>query len=194
MDLSKRTIPLLLGLTLVLASCANAPSGEAGGGGAASVPGASGGGGFPGASGEPADPIHGIRCASPSAVDLTDPDAPVSTCVDAPGGPIPDPMPQHVEPRPGMAGVAARPWETVDASADTLILTISFVSGVEPCAVLDHVVAKQTAKAVTITLYEGHDPDAGTNVACPEIGVYKSVDVQLDSPLGDRDVRDGAKA
>jgi hypothetical protein len=46
------------------------------------------------------------------------------------------------------------------------------------------------AKAVTVTLYEGHDPDAG-GVACIDIGVSKKVTVDLTEPLGDRSVADG---
>ncbi len=74
---------------------------------------------------------------------------------------------------------------------DGTSVTIDFVSGVEPCAVLDHVDVRYGTDAVTITLYEGHDADAG-DVACIEIGVFKRVVVHLDEPLGDREIVDGA--
>ena len=90
-----------------------------------------------------------------------------------------------------MADVRARGWDTADVSADGMHVTISFVSGIEPCAVLDHVDVTESAKSVTITLFEGHDPEA-QDVACIDIAVYKQVNVDLDSPLGDRTVRDGA--
>ena len=47
------------------------------------------------------------------------------------------------------------------------------------------------ATHVTITLYEGHDPDAG-DVACIEIAVLKSVTITLDHPLDGRAIVDGA--
>jgi hypothetical protein len=45
--------------------------------------------------------------------------------------------------------------------------------------------------AVTVTLFEGHDASAG-DVACIEIALLKKVVVQLDEPVGDRRVVDGA--
>ena len=44
---------------------------------------------------------------------------------------------------------------------------------------------------MTITLFEGHDPNAG-DVACIEIAVFKRVVVQLDEPVGGRAIVDGA--
>ena len=119
-----------------------------------------------------------------------DPDAPVRT------GPIRSPSPGDdgpivVTPRPGMADVYARPFDTATVSDDGRSVTIDFVSGVEPCSVLDHVDVRSRANAVTITLFEGHDPDAD-DVACIEIGVFKRTVVQLDDPVGDRKIVDGA--
>jgi hypothetical protein len=196
MPRSHRAILGMSVVLLALVSCANAAN-ESGAGGATSVPGAVGGGspGGTGGSKEPTDLIHGSRCASPSPTPASaGPDTPVSTCVDTPGGDPGSPVAQPVTPRPGMADVAPRGWDTADVSADGLILTIGFVSGVEPCSLLDHVDVRQAQNAVTVTLFEGHDPDVGANTACPDIGVYKSVQVELDTPLGDRDVRDGTKA
>lgn len=125
------------------------------------------------------------------AASTGDPDEPVSS------GPIAD-DPDHgdggpvlVEPRPGMADVYARPFDTATVNDDGTGVTIDFVSGVEPCAVLDHVDVRYGADAVTITLYEGRDPSA-RDVACIEIGVFKRVIVQLDEPLDDREIVDGA--
>ncbi len=119
------------------------------------------------------------------------PDSPVSSGPIT-GDPAPvDPGPMVVEPRPGMAGVYARPFDTAAVGDDDTTVTIDFVSGVEPCAVLDRVDVRYDAEAVTITLYEGHDPNAG-DVACIEIGVFKRVIVHLDEPLGGRTIVDGA--
>ena len=121
----------------------------------------------------------------------TGPDTPVSS------GPITgDPPPvgpgsMIVEPRPGMADVYARPFDSASVGDDDTTVTIDFVSGVEPCTVLDHVDVRYGTDVVTLTLHEGHDPNAG-DVACIEIGVFKQVVVQLDEPLGGRAIVDGA--
>jgi len=120
-----------------------------------------------------------------------DPETPVSSGPITGEQPPVDSGPIVVEPRPGMAGVYARPYDTAAVSDDGRSVTIDFVSGVEPCNVLDHVGVRYGTDAVTITLYEGHDPSAG-DVACIEIGVFKRVIVQLDEPLGGRSIVDGA--
>lgn len=101
------------------------------------------------------------------------------------------PQPQIVVPRPGMDGVRARPFDTATVSNDGTTVTIDFVSGIEPCSVLDHVGVRYGPKTVTLTLLEGSDPSAG-DVACIEIGVFKRVVITLDKPLGDRTITDGA--
>jgi hypothetical protein len=115
-------------------------------------------------------------------------DATTTTTVDGsrdPGGP------QLVAPKPGMAGVAPRPFEAWTLGDDGRTVAIEFWSGVEPCYVLDHVDVAYGEDAVSITLHEGHEPQA-EDVACIDIGVLKTVEVTLDEPLGDRDVIDGA--
>jgi hypothetical protein len=163
-----RTLGLLF-LPLLLAACANATGATPDGGGTA-------GGGSDGSCGEE---IVGDG-----------PDASVGY-TPCPGDQVPaTPVASPVEPTPGMAGIRARGWDTADVAADGRHVTISFVSGIEPCAVLDHIDVAYGAKAVTVTLYEGHDPDAG-DVACIDIGVFKKVTVDLTEPLGDRSVTDG---
>lgn len=119
-----------------------------------------------------------------------DPDAPVSSGPIT-GDPPPADGPIVVEPRPGMADVYARPFDSAKVGADDTTVTIDFVSGVEPCTVLDSVDIRYATDEVAITLYEGNDPNAG-DVACIEIGVYKRVIVQLDEPLAGRAIVDGA--
>jgi len=125
------------------------------------------------------------------AASTGDPDEPVDS------GPITDDPDQGdggpvlVEPTPGMADVYARPFDSATVNDDGTGVTIDFVSGVEPCAVLDRVDVGYGADAVTITLFEGRDPNAG-DVACIEIAVFKRVIVRLDEPLGDREIVDGA--
>jgi hypothetical protein len=97
-----------------------------------------------------------------------------------------------VEPQPGMVQVHPIPWAGVATSDDGRMLTVRFWSGVEPCSVLDHVDVSARDRAVTVTLYEGRKPDSG-DVACIEVAVLKAVRIELDAPLGDRKVEDGAR-
>jgi len=96
-----------------------------------------------------------------------------------------------VEPRPGMTGVKPIPWEGVEVSDDGRTLTLLFVSGVEPCYVLDHVDVDEGDQEVVVTLFEGRDP-AHPNAACIEIAVNKAVQISLEAPLGGRKVVDGS--
>ncbi len=66
-------------------------------------------------------------------------------------------------------------------------------SGVEPCNVLDRVEVEYTDEAVTMTLFEGHT-ETEEDVACIEIAMKKATIVELDEPLGDREIVDGAAA
>jgi hypothetical protein len=99
--------------------------------------------------------------------------------------------PQIVEPTPGMVDVRPTAFDTATIGAEDTTATITFWSGVEPCSVLDHVDVAYGADAVTITLFQGSDPNAG-DVACIDIAVQKQVTIALDEPLGDRAIVDGA--
>ncbi len=98
---------------------------------------------------------------------------------------------QRVEPTPGMAGVNPTAFDKVVVGDDDRTLTIFFWSGVEPCYVLDRVDVDASRDAITVTLFQGHDASAG-DVACIEIALLKEVVVQLDEPVGDRRIVDGA--
>ncbi|MEU5859679.1 MULTISPECIES: hypothetical protein [unclassified Nonomuraea] len=69
---------------------------------------------------------------------------------------------------------------------------LTWWSGVEPCTVLDEVKVKETAKKVTITLYEGTSPKA-KSVSCIMLAVEKTTTVKLKHALGKRKLVDGAK-
>jgi hypothetical protein len=97
-----------------------------------------------------------------------------------------------VEPRPGMIDVRPIPWEGLEVSGGGKTVTILFVSGVEPCYVLDRVKVDEGRDEVVVTLFEGRDP-AHPDAACIEIAVNKAVRVTLDAPLGGRKVVDGAE-
>jgi hypothetical protein len=98
---------------------------------------------------------------------------------------------RKVDPTPGMSDVYPRAFDKAVVGDDGRTLTIFFWSGVEPCYVLDHVDVTYGPGAITVTLFEGHDATAG-DVACIEIALIKKVVVQLDEPVGDRRVVDGA--
>ena len=98
---------------------------------------------------------------------------------------------QKVEPSPGMAGVNPTAFDKVVVGDDGRTLTIFFWSGVEPCYVLDRVEVDESRDAITVTLFQGHDPSAG-DIACIEIALLKKVVVQLDEPVGARRIVDGA--
>lgn len=166
-----------------------------------SVPGSSGSGlsgstdpgGSGGSGGSTGSGAIGM-CVAPTGP--TGPETPV--CKDVivdpdPGYDVPEPDPQVVEPTPGMAGVRARPYDTATIADDDVTVTIDFVSGVEPCYVLDRVDVAYGPDAVTITLFEGHDPDQ-PDAVCIEIGVFKRVVISLDEPLDGRTLVDGVAA
>jgi len=98
---------------------------------------------------------------------------------------------QKVEPTPGMSGVDLTAFDKVIVGDDDRTLTIFFWSGVEPCYVLDRVDIDAGKDAITVTLFQGHDAGAD-DVACIEIALLKKVVVQLDEPVGDRRILDGA--
>jgi len=98
---------------------------------------------------------------------------------------------QKVEPTPGMSDVYPRAFDKAVLGDDGKTLTIFFWSGVEPCYVLDHIDVDYGPSAITVTLFEGHDASAG-DVACIEIALIKKVVIQLDEPVGDRPIVDGA--
>lgn len=121
----------------------------------------------------------------------TSPDRPVTSTPEPPepDDPIPSPGASRVEPQPGQADVRKVAWEGYSKLGPKR-LEITYWSGVEPCHVLDHVDVEEDGSEVTITLFEGHSP-MDEDTACIEIALLKSVVVELDSPLGTREVADG---
>lgn len=131
------------------------------------------------------------RPAQPSTTRA--PDTPVSTVVPpappttiAPGGG----QPKRVQPVAGATDLRKQPFQST-APAGAQSLAVRFWSGVEPCYVLGRVDVTETAQRVTITLWTGTGPGAA-GMACIQIAGYYEVIVQLQTPLGDRAVVDGA--
>jgi hypothetical protein len=90
-----------------------------------------------------------------------------------------------------MSGVTPIAYGSATVQPDDRTIDVRFWSGVEPCSVLDHVDVAYGSDTVTITLFQGSDPNAGL-VACPDIAVLKQVTVTLDQDLAGRRIVDGA--
>lgn len=142
-----------------------------------------------GCGGEPTPTAPGN--ARPTAT--SDPETPVSSTPD-PDASLPAGQggAERVRPRPGMADLRQVAWEKARQTSSGRSLRVSYWSGVEPCNVLDRVDVDYSPTKIIVTLYEGHDPEAG-DVACIEIALLKAVVVRLDEPVDERKIVDGAK-
>ena len=96
-----------------------------------------------------------------------------------------------VTPKPGTVQTRPIPWQDSKPRPDGRSVRIYYTSGVEPCHVLDHVKVTYLAERVLVTLYEGSDASSKRQI-CIELAEFKMVDVQLDQPIGNRTVGDGA--
>lgn len=108
------------------------------------------------------------------------------------GTPAPGPSgtPQVVVPRPGMTDPKPFGWERAVPASDGRSVTVYFWSG--PCDGLDRVDTRSTPGKVTITLFVGANP-ASAEGACPQVAVYRAVNVPLSAPLGGAKVVDGVR-
>ncbi|MEU6407933.1 hypothetical protein [Microbispora sp. NPDC046933] len=110
----------------------------------------------------------------------------------SPPGTAPAGTPSPVTPAGPTLNPRKVPWESATPADDGRSLDVVWWSGVEPCSVLDRVEVTETAREVTVTLYEGQDrrsPDA----VCIAIAILKTTKVHLKAPLDGRKVVDGAK-
>jgi hypothetical protein len=117
----------------------------------------------------------------------SDPDQPVTN---PPVTTVPNPGPTtlEVEPREGLVDVVPHIWDKAEP-LDSTTVRVEFYGGVEECEGLDRVEVEETKDTVTITLYIGRVPSAEV---CIEIALLKATTVELDSPLGGREIVDGA--
>jgi ABC-type transport system substrate-binding protein len=159
-----RSIAALLALALALAACSGA-------GPSPSV--------TPAASPSP---------AGPEQTGTTPTEPPAS--VDEPSEPIDGPGPgdgtggaRLVEPEPGQGRVRSVGVETLRSRIEEdgrLIVTAEWWSGVEPCHVLDSVLAERDGSTVTLTVREGDGGEPGT--MCIQIAVLKATEIDLGVP------------
>lgn len=108
--------------------------------------------------------------ASPS------PDAPVTAPPSSPADPSLDPGGigdggKVVVPRPGQLDVRDVPADSLTARVDgsTIVVTVRWFSGVEPCSILDQVIVTKGEGSYAITLREGHGPQDVVCIAIAEL-------------------------
>jgi len=113
----------------------------------------------------------------------TPPDAPVTAPPSDGSGGITDPGgnlggDKLVVAKPGQLDVHDVQADSFEARVDgsTIVLTISWTSGVEPCNVLDQVAVTEGAGSFAITLREGHGPE---DVACIAIAELHKTEVSI---------------
>ncbi|MEV0381857.1 hypothetical protein [Nonomuraea sp. NPDC050643] len=100
--------------------------------------------------------------------------------------------PKPVKPTKDAINVHKIQWTKAKSVSKGKKIQLTWWSGVEPCTVLQRVKVKESAKKVTITLYEGTAPKA-KNVSCIMIAVEKTTTVKLKKALGKRKIVDGAR-
>ena len=111
--------------------------------------------------------------AATTPPDTTITPPPVNGSVD-PG----EPQPQFILPKPGQQNVRPVSITALTPIVDGRKVTIQadWVSGVEPCHVLDRVEVKQRGTSITIGLFEGtSDP----NAVCIQIAAFKATLIDL---------------
>jgi hypothetical protein len=133
-----------------------------------------------------------VACAgrgeNPRAPGPPDPDSDVSTTLPSPSSPEPKQTPLLVTPRPGLVDVRPNPFEKV-LVLDERTLEVRFWGGVDECYGVDRVDVNYGESEITVTVYLGRVPTAEV---CIEIAVLTAVRVNLDEPISDRNIVDGA--
>ena len=115
--------------------------------------------------------------ATPSPTPIP-PEAPVTSPPDG-GGINPGlPQPQFVSPKPGQLATHPVTVAALTPTVDGHRVTVraDWVSGVEPCNVLDRVEVVNDGTIFTVALFEG---SSDLNVACIEIAAYKATLIDL---------------
>lgn len=182
-------------LVLILIGCA-APGADTGNGErAAATPPAAGAGSGPDLDDDrgPMGPAPGMgggpttgRGPQPMPADPTDPDQPVTSEPQPPAGapPAAGDGALAVEPEPGIVGARPHQPERVVISPDGRSLVVYYWGGVQDCYGLDRVdVVIGGDGRPQVTVFEGWRANLGAGVACIDIGLLKSVTVELDNPI-----------
>ncbi len=124
------------------------------------------------ASPPPTNPPNGGPGQSPQ-----DPDTSVGNGQPPGGDPGPG-QPRVVVPQPGQLDVRPIPAQTLTAAVDgrRVVIAVDYVSGVEPCYILDSIIVQRGPGTFAITLQQGHGPG---DFACIEIAEMKRTLIAL---------------
>jgi hypothetical protein len=91
-------------------------------------------------------------------------------------------------PKPGQANVAPITWDRFEM-VDSNTVRVYFMSGVEPCSVLDSVKVVYAKEIIRIAIYMGSDPTQ-QDAVCPALARLAYTDVDLTEPVGEREIVD----
>lgn len=109
--------------------------------------------------------------SGPSSSDASlPPDGVVTSPPDGGGVVLPGDA-KPIVPKPGQLDVHPVAADSLAARVDgsTVIVTVTWTSGVEPCNVLDSILVQKGAGTMTITLREGHGPEEVACIAIAEL-------------------------
>lgn len=95
-----------------------------------------------------------------------------------------------LEPQPGQANVRTVSWDRYEM-LDKNTVRVFFMSGVEPCHVLDSVKVTYAKDAIRIGVLMGSDPKR-PDAACPALARFAYTDVDLKEAVGDREIVDAS--
>ena len=129
-----------------------------------------------GGTGTPAGPSTGVVSSGP----LTPPNEPPTS-------------PNPVTPQPIKDGRKQPFTKAVAVPGGKTVRVEGLLLGGPPCNVIGHADVSETTSQVTITLWAGSQPDAQCDRPQPTIEFPFVLDVELDQPLGNRSVIDGAR-
>jgi hypothetical protein len=89
-----------------------------------------------------------------------------------------------VQPEPGIVEPRPHPWDHISVAADGRTITIYYTGGIQDCYGLAGVdAARRDDGTLQVTVFEGRRGNLGRDVACIDIGVFKSVTIELEQPL-----------
>lgn len=114
------------------------------------------------------------------------------------GEPLPDQEPpgdggaRQVEPQGNAIDPRPVDWESAEIDRDAMTITLTWWSGVEPCTILDRIDIHYADDVVTVTVWEGLNPDAAA-MTCIAMAEQKQATVSLEEDIGQRTLVDGAE-